>query len=346
MSKQISKLALSLFLSTTISGQLAADACTDFAIKATDGTIVVGRSMEWAGADMNSRLRVHAPGEECTSTRDDGSVGHKWTSKFAYGALDGYKLDVALDGMNSQGLSIGCLWLPGTIYETAASNQPSIDILDLGKFLLGTCSNIDDVKESLKNLKVIGKNQSAINAVPTVHIALHDASGKHAVIEFVDGERRFTENPNGVLTNAPTIEWHLTNLRNYLNISPSNPKPVEANGKLWSAAGQGFGSLGLPGDWTPASRFVRTTAMIRFAQVPSDTKSSVNLAQHLLNAVDIPKGDVRTTDGDASSPCDFTQWAVVKDLTNKALYFRTYDDLSLRKFDLSNLETMKTGFLD
>jgi|AGTN01.3.fsa_nt_gi Penicillin V acylase and related amidases len=346
MHNQQTKLALSLVLAAAVSGQLSANACTDFAIKATDGTVVCGRSMEWAGADMNSRVRVHAPGETCTSTREDGSTAHAWTSKFAYGALDGYGLDVALDGINSKGLSVGCLWLPGTVYETAKSDQASIDILDLGKFLLGTCANIDDVKESLKNLKVTGKNQSAIGAVPTVHVALHDASGKHAVIECVDGERKFTENPNGVLTNAPTIDWHLTNLRNYLNISPSNPKPIEVNGKVVSGAGQGFGFVGIPGDWTPSSRFVRTTAMIRFAQVPSDTKTGVNLAQHVLNAVDIPKGDVRTTDGGPTSPCDFTQWAVVKDLTNKALYLRTYDDLSPRKFDLSNLETMKTGFLD
>jgi len=302
--------------------------------------------MEWADAEMKSRIRVHSPGEKCTSLHPNGSAAHAWTSKYAYGALDAYGLDVVVDGMNSEGLSVGCLWLPGTVYETAKSDETSVDILDLGNFLLGTCANIDDIKESLNKLKVTGKNQPAINTIPSIHLAVHDASGKNLVVEFVDGERRITDNPNAVLTNAPTFDWHLTNLRNYLNISPSNPKPVELNGTVLSTPGQGGGFLGIPGDWTPSSRFVRTTAMIRFAQAPSDAKAGVNLAEHLLNAVDIPKGDVRTTSGGVTSPCDFTQWAVIKDLTNKALYVRSYDDLSLRKFDLSKLETMKPGFLD
>jgi choloylglycine hydrolase len=105
MLKQINALAISL-----LTCQLAALACTDFKLKAGDGTIVVGRSMEWARPDMNSRMRVHAAGEQCNSVTVSGSQGFKWVSKYAYAGLDGYGLDVVLDGMNSQGLSVGCLW--------------------------------------------------------------------------------------------------------------------------------------------------------------------------------------------------------------------------------------------
>lgn len=122
------------------------------------------------------------------------------------------------------------------------------------------------------------------------HYVLHDAAGNCAVIEYVDGKRSIHDNPLGVFTNAPTFDWHITNLRNYANLSVTNVPPVELVGVRLSGFGQGNGLFGLPGDFTPPSRFVRAVA---FSQSSVATKTAVDAilqAFHILNQFDIPKG--------------------------------------------------------
>ncbi len=296
--------------------------------------------MEWA-VDLQSRFRIHAKGEERQGQPVHGVRGLQWTSSFAFIAADGYHLDVALDGLNTAGLSLGLLWMPDTKYESASKNDTkiAIDVLDVGGWLLGTCSTVGECVDKLSEVRIVSDVLEAMGAIPTVHIALHDAHGKNAVVEFTDGEKRIFDNPNGVLTNAPTFDWHMTNLRNYLHISPNNPKPTQFHGTVLNVPGQGGGFLGIPGDWTPPSRFVRTTSLLNFAQKALDASSGIILAQHVLNAVDIPKGNVRPDENDATIS-DYTQWAIIKDLTNRVLYFRTYDDLNLRRFDLKDLDLL------
>lgn len=115
------------------------------------------------------------------------------------------------------------------------------------------------------------------------HYVLHDAAGNCAVIEYVDGKRSIHDNPLGVFTNAPTFDWHITNLRNYANLSVTNVPPVELVGVRLSGFGQGNGLFGLPGDFTPPSRFVRAVA---FSQSSVATKTAVDAtlqAFHILN---------------------------------------------------------------
>ncbi len=92
--------------------------------------------------------------------------------------------------------------------------------------------------------------------------------------------------------------------------------------------------VGIPGDWTPPSRFVRISTLLRFAAPPDDSSEGVNLAEHLLNSVDIPQGEIRTKDQEGG---DYTQWVVIKDLTNQVFYFRSYKDLCLKMVDLKKL---------
>jgi choloylglycine hydrolase len=140
----------------------------------------------------------------------------------------------------------------------------------------------------------------------------------------------------GILTNAPTFDWHMTNLRNYLMGRADNPQPVAAAGTVLAPPGQASGFLGIPGDWTPPSRFVRTAARRLFASKTDTATDTVNLVAHILNAVDIPKGTVRDTVGNQNFS-DYTQWVVIEDLSNRKLYFRSYDNLSMRMIDIKRL---------
>lgn len=315
-----------------------ATGCTDFQIETTGNNVIVGRSMEW-GLNLKSHIRVQPRGQERVSQTPDGKSGVSWKSKYGFVGIDSNGMDVTVDGLNEKGLSLGCLWLPGTTYQDVAYNQAdkAINVTDLGTWILGNFATTEEVKTAIGDIRVWAKPVAECGGIPTMHLALHDATGASAVVEFINGEQKIYDNPNGVLTNAPTFDWHRINLRNYVHLSARNAQPIELKGSVLAPPGQGSGFLGIPGDWTPPSRFVRTTAMLAFAKPVSTAKEAVNLAQHILNAVDIPIGDISDKQGNVEHN-DYTQWIVVKDLTNKITYFRSYDNLTLRAIDLNRLD--------
>ncbi|HEY9788198.1 MAG TPA: linear amide C-N hydrolase [Candidatus Obscuribacterales bacterium] len=305
--------------------------CTDFRIKARDGSVVVGRSMEFA-LDLKARICSHPRGEKLEGAAANGA---KWTSVYGFLACECLDGPHVVDGFNEKGLSVGLLWHPGCAYETATSAVSAVEVTQLGAWILGNFSTVSELREALKGVAVLAAEIPGLPEVPPLHVAVHDATGSSIVIEFVEGEKKIHDNPNGVLTNAPTFDWHITNLRNYLNLNPSNPGARVLAGMVLEPPGQGGGLLGIPGDWMPASRFVRATAMLAFARQPATADDGVTLAGHILNAVDIPLGDVRDN---AEQLMDFTQWIVIKDLRNKKLYFRSYDSLSMCCIDLNDID--------
>jgi len=122
-----------------------------------------------------------------------------------------------------------------------------------------------------------------IGLAPPVHYAIHDASGKSIVIEYVEGKLHVYDDPLGVLTNSPAFDWQTTNLRNYVNFSLVNVPPVHLGTVTLVGFGQGTGMLGLPGDITPPARFVRAVAYTN-SVFPSKTGDAAVLqAFHILN---------------------------------------------------------------
>jgi choloylglycine hydrolase len=127
------------------------------------------------------------------------------------------------------------------------------------------------------------------------------------------------------------------NLGNYLNVRAVTTTPVQIAGTVLAPPGGGGGFLGIPGDWTPPSRFVRAVAMSQFAKPAQDAAEGVNLVAHLLNAVEIPKGDIRHQPGEVEQT-DYTQWISIWDLTHLVLYYRSYENLTLRSVALKQLD--------
>lgn len=317
---------------------LKAEACTDFRLKAADGSLVVGRTMEW-GVDLKSQIAKHSRGETIESRAPNGKPGLKWTSKYGYLGVNSYGANLSLDGLNEKGFTAALLWMPGSTYQKVGDGEEgtAVSLLDFGNWLLGNFATVEEAKEAVKTIRVWAPSLPEWGGAPTAHIALHDALGKSAVIEYTDGSVRIFDNPIGVLTNAPTFDWQVTNLRNYINLSPFSHKGKAFGSFDLEPTGQGNGLCGLPGDPTPPSRFVHTAAFVHFANQVADSKGAVILAQHILNSVDIPIGVSRTADGDTVH-CDYTQWVLIKDLTNKAFHYRAYSDISMHTINLDQLD--------
>ncbi len=308
--------------------------CGDVLLKATDGTLLNVRSMEF-GAPMDTQIGVVARGVNVQSTAPNNNKGLSWTSKYGYVGLNVFGVDLIADGMNEKGLSVGALWMPTSVYQEVpeGKNDKALVLNDLCGWVLGNFATVDEVKAALPTVNIWGAVIKRMGMVPPVHFSIHDADGKSLVLEFRDGQQKVYDNPIGVLTNYPTFPWHIDNLRNYIKLSPLNAPPLKYSGSTLSFYGEGSGLLGMPGDFMPSSRFVRLAYFKNFLMPAKNAKELLNSGEHLFNSQDIGLGLIR----DENNNMDYTQFVVFKDLTNKVFYYRTYGNMALRAINLNAL---------
>lgn len=309
-------------------------ACGDILIKATDGTLLNVRSMEF-GVPMNTMIEVHARGDHFQSMAPNQAKGVSWTSKYGFVGLSVFGSKLEADGLNEKGLSVGALWLPTTVYQDVPEGQTGQGLIlnDLGFWILGNFSTVDEVKAALPSVYIWAEVVKEMGIIPPVHFTIHDAEGKSLVLEFRNGQQKIYDNPVGVLTNYPTFPWQVDNLRNYIKLSPENAPSLKYGDATLSFYGQGTGLLGIPGDFMPSSRFVRLAYFKNFVVPAKDAKELLNVGEHLFNSVDIGLGLIR----DENNMMDYTQFVVFKDLTNKKFYYRSYGNMTLRVVDLKAL---------
>ena len=164
-----------------------------------------------------------------TGTTPEGDKGLKWTTKYASLGANGAGLPVVFDGVNEKGLSIGLFYFPttaGYMKYNPADAAKTIAPWQVGSWILENFATIEEVKASAEH-RGGGRQFPAWGFVPPVHYVVYDAAGKSIVIEYVDGQLHVHDNPLGVMSNSPTFDWHMTNLRNYVNFSLTNVPPVK-----------------------------------------------------------------------------------------------------------------------
>ncbi len=318
-------------------------ACTDIRVTAQDGTILVARSLEFA-LNFHSNLRTSPRGRVFKVIAPDGKPSLSWTTKYGYVGLDGLGLDIIMDGMNEEGLTFEELLFPG--YAQYASITPenekqALPYLAFGDWILGNFKTVDEVRQALSTVSLyVNKIPSLGDTTFPLHYAMTDASGKSIVVEYVKGQMHVYDNTLGVMTNSPSYDWQTTNILNYTRLSPLNPPTVKAQGIIYAVTGQGYGMIGLPGDISPPSRFVKSSVLLNVAIPAPDAAGALNLAEHIMNNVDVLRGEAREPQsGDYVD--DITQWVVFKDITHKVFYFRTYGDMNVRAVSLSKLNLAK-----
>jgi choloylglycine hydrolase len=327
------------------------EACTGIRITAEDGSIIYARTLEF-GANLHSDVVFLPRQYEFIGTTASGKPGLIWKSKFAAVGLNAYGFNLLVDGVNEHGLAAGGFYLPGFAdYQSINPGEESQAIApwELITWMLTNFTNVDEVRAALPGIKVAAAPLAEKAGVPPLHYIAHDESGKSLVIEYVDGKLYTYENPIGVITNSPTFDWHLINLRNYVNLTATNVPPVDFDGVKLSQLGQGSGLRGLPGDFTPPSRFVRAVALSQDAFPGQNGEETVREAFHILDSFDIPRGVVRPAEGDREA-FEYTQWTSASDLKNRKFYFHTYDNrrvrsVELMKFDLDAKRPVRI-FLD
>jgi choloylglycine hydrolase len=315
----------------------SAPACTGIRIEAQDGSVVYARTLEF-GADLESKVLFLPRQYEFIGTTASGKPGLTWNGKFAAIGMNAYGFNVLIDGVNEHGLSAGGFYMPGYAeYQDINPEEESQVIApwELVTWILTNFTNVEEVRAALPNIKVAAAPLADRQGVPPLHFVAHDESGKSLVIEYVGGKLYTYDNPIGVITNAPTFDWHSTNLRNYINLSATNVPAIDLAGVKLSQFGQGSGLKGLPGDFTPPSRFVRAVALSQDAIAGERVEDAVRTAFHILDSFDIPRGVVRPAEGE-NEAYEYTQWTSASNLKERTYYFHTYDNRRVRSVVLSN----------
>lgn len=332
-----------------------AEACTGIRIVAEDNSVVRARTMEFA-VDLKSDVILVPRGTERTATAPDGKKGRTWKAKYASLGMNILGMPMLVDGMNEKGLSVGLFYFVGYAgyqpYDAATDAEKTVAPWELASYLLDNFATLDEVKAGVEEIVVPAVVLEQWGFAPPVHAIAMDPSGASIVIEYVDGKLNVHDNPIGVITNSPTFDWQMTNLNNYVNMGLENVPPKKLGDYTINGFGEGTSLLGMPGDFTPPSRFVRA-AIFSYGVLPSQTADDAVLsAFHVLNNFDIPRGVARDgkRDAEGNIEADYTQWTGLSDLANGRYFVRTYANSAIRTvgFEGQDLDAddIKTWTLD
>lgn len=322
-----------------VSSTSMAIACTGISLKAADGSYVQSRTIEWAKGALKSEYVVIPRGEELQSYTPTGLNGMKYKSRYGVVGLAVVEKEFIAEGINEKGLSAGLFFFPtyGSYgaYNTANDANTLAD-LQVVQWILSQFATIDEVKKAVQGVHIVGLEKTAV-----VHWRIGEPSGNQVVMEIVNGRVNFYNNTVGVITNAPGFEWHLANLNNYVNLRPGSAESYKLGDVTLEPIGGSSAMLGLPGDFTPPSRFVRAAFFRNTAPQRANGEATVLESFHILNNFDVPIASENP--GETTLP-SATQWTTSIDLTNRKVYYKTAYNNSIRCIDLAKIDFDKVRY--
>lgn len=240
------------------------------------------------------------------------------------------------EAVNEKGLCLAALNFPGNaVYaETPESGKTNLAPFELFGFLLGTCATVKEAEEKLKAVCITHTAFKDGYPVAPLHWHIADKD-RSLVLECIKDGMHLYENPVGVLTNNPPFPFQLTNLQNYMHLTSNPPENRFAPALKLAPYGQGMGALGLPGDASPASRFVRAAFCKWNSELPSGEEASVTQFFHILDNVAMVAGSVRTPE----NKFDRTTYSSCINASRGIYYYKTYNNnqisaVSMHKTDL------------
>jgi choloylglycine hydrolase len=324
--------------------QVPASACTGISLASDDGGVIVARTVEWALGDAkHNQIVIFPRGKVFRAQTPDGLNGMTWKGKFGLVSVGAYDQPHGPDAMNEMGLYVGVYYFPGYAdykqYDKKHAER-SMSVGDFMQWMLSSFETVEEVRRNLDKVLVVDVKDPRFGGAPLpFHWKIADSTGASIVVEIVNGgEIRVYDTFKGVIANSPTYDWHLTNLRNYLSLSTQPAAPLTIDGESIVPFGGGSGLVGLPGDFTPPSRFVRAAVLTATARPLPTSVEAVFEAFRILDGFNIPVGVTGKPDKIASDIESATQITTAADLTNKRYYFHTMSNREVRMIDLSKID--------
>lgn len=325
----------------TAGGDIASTACTGISLTAKDGSYIQARTIEGSHMELESMYVIIPRGHTIESYTPTGEKGLKFKAKYGVVGMSVVREEFIAEGINEAGLSSGLFFFPDYgAYQPYDSLQRERTLGDLqvNAWILSQFKTIDEVKEAIAGVRIAGLEHTSV-----VHWRIGEPSGRQVVMEIVGGAVQFHENTVGVLTNSPDFGWHLKNLNNYVNLFSGDAAEQYLGAQHIKAFGGNSGFLGLPGDFTPPSRFVRAAFFCATAPQLSTGFETVKQCFHILNNFDIPIG-VEHRRGEGPKIPSATQWTSAIDLTHRIVYYKTMHNNTIRRISLAEIDFAKVGY--
>ena len=305
--------------------------CTTIGFSYKNGQ-VFGRTLE-LGMVLDNKILFVPKDQNIIKTADKN-----YATK--YNTLGSGFFDIASfgDGINEMGLMASSNFFPGyaSFADEAINGMVNTTTPNAFDYLLTRCKDVEEVKEEAKKIlliKTMGEEDSSAN-----HFFFMDAQGNTLVLEPKDGKLLSYDNPYGVLTNSPEFPWHTTNLKNYINLRPENTKETQFNGTKVSQFGEGSGMLGLPGDFTPPSRFVRAAYFVSNTEKTLERDAAILQSFRILSQFDIPEGSIIDPH---EKHQDETLYTGIMDTEKLSYHIKCHTNINLQNFYLKDFDNEK-----
>ncbi len=222
------------------------------------------------------------------------------------------------DAMNEKGLGMAGLNFVGNAVYRKKDNIAQFEFIP---WILGQCANVKEAKEKLTTLNLTDTPFSEKLPIAQLHWILADKD-ECIVVEAVKEGLKIYDNPVGVLTNNPPFDEQLFHLNNYMALSPKQPTNTFSDKLNLTTYSRGMGALGLPGDLSSQSRFVRV-AFTKLNSVSDDSENaSVSQFFHILGSVDQQRGCCDVGD----EKYEITLYTSCCNLDQGIYYYNTYEN--------------------
>lgn len=224
------------------------------------------------------------------------------------------------DASNEKGLCMAGLYFPdNAVYKKEKENYINIASFELIPWILGNFSKVSELKKELNKLNITDEKFNEKMPLAQLHWMISDENDC-IVLEQMEEGLKIYDNPYGVLTNNPPFYYHELNVSNYMNISSDFPKNRFSDKIKLNVYGQGISMVGLPGDVTPPSRFVRAVFNKLNSVECISEEETISQFFHILDSVSMIKGTVVTKE----NKLDMTTYSSCINSTKGIYYFKTY----------------------
>ena len=258
--------------------------------------------------------------------------GTRWDEHYAMIGMAHVSDGCALyyEATNEKGLSAAALNFPGyAAYHPPAGNRDNVAPFELIIWLLGQCASVEDVRPLLEKLNLTAWDFRKDMPATPLHWMIADSHSCLVLESMWDG-LHIHENPTGVMTNSPPFDYHILNLANYMGIGPNPAENRMAPNLYLPEFSRGMGALGLPGDLSSPSRFVRG-AFNKLNSAAGDCEAE-NVSQffHILGSVEHVRGSVHLGDGQY----EITIYTCCCNTNRGIYYYTTYHNSRISAVDM------------
>ena len=243
------------------------------------------------------------------------------------------------DAVNEAGLAMAGLNFPGNAqYQHLQHEKSNIAPFELIPWVLSQCQSVREARVLLQNTNLSAISFSPEYPLSDLHWILSDKQESITVEPAKDG-LVITPNPVGVLTNNPPFSYHMANLCNYMALSEQDPQNTLAPGIALQPYSRGMGAMGLPGDLSSASRFIKAVFTKSHSVTPTEELAAVGQFFHILGSVAQQEGCVQV-----GSHYEKTVYACCCNTDKGIYYYTTYENSQITAVHLYH-EDLESRFL-